>query len=377
MKPSVSLIPRITKKQIKNRHPLFRTITLLSLIAVLLFHTSSCAVLPFSVADDPFAVLMDREKGLKVLQFADLHLGEEGAAYHNADVARTLEFIDYAIESEAPDFIVLLGDNMMSQGVAGAARIVEIFDRYQIPYTFVFGNHDAELYLPTYSKAEISEYLTSCESPYLRYRSEYVQEDEENRYGNFSVPIRDKSTKRLLGAFVVLDTGVYDYGKSQYQSITEGQIDWYKETLEELNETYTRQWWNPLSTVPTITYGHIQLPEYVDAYRKAKSGDGAEFIYAQELSEQMLDAIASNAGRINYGFFDTMKSMGSAKAYFCGHMHTLTYHAKMDDIVLGFCPQSGVMQRRPSAITTFSYTVNENLKCSSTLSSSRRIDPQF
>lgn len=350
------------KKQIKNGRPLFRTISLLSLIAILLFHMSSCALLPLFVADDPFAVLMDRKKGLKVLQFADLHLGEEGAAYHNADVARTLEFIDYAIESEAPDFIVLLGDNMMSQGVAGATRIVEIFDQYQIPYTFVFGNHDAELYLPTYSKAEVSEYLASCESPYLRYRSEYVQEDEENRYGNFSVPIRDKGTKRLLGAFVILDTGVYDYGKAQYQSITEEQIAWYQETVEELNESYTRQWWNSLSTVPTLTYGHIQLPEYVDAYQKAQSGDGAEFIYEQELSEQMLDAIESNAGRINYGFFGAMKSKESAKAYFCGHMHGLTYHVKMDGIILGFCPQSGVMQGREDAITTFSYTVNEKFE---------------
>ena len=70
---------------------------------------TACALLPFSVTDDPFAVLMDPKKGLKVLQFADLHFGEEGAAYHNADVTRTLDFIEYAIESEAHDFIVARG----------------------------------------------------------------------------------------------------------------------------------------------------------------------------------------------------------------------------------------------------------------------------
>jgi predicted MPP superfamily phosphohydrolase len=315
------------------------------------------------VADDDELILWHNQNDeLKVLQFADLHFGEEGTIYHNSDIQRTLEFIDFAIKSENPDFIVLLGDNMMSQGVNGAQFIVNTFDTYQIPYTFVFGNHDAEIYSYTYSKSEVSSYLENSESSYLLYESGYIQENSENRYGNFSIKIKDIKTHNLLGAFIILDTGVYDYQQNQYQSINLGQIEWYKEEINKLNNIYTSQQNNPLVTIPTITYGHIQLPEYADAYTKAKNNDGAEFIYYQELSDWSVSGLVDDAGKINFGFFDVMKEMESSKAYFCGHMHRLKYHVKMDDIILGFCPQACVTGSKNATIETISYTVNDKFE---------------
>ena len=331
------------------------------LVIAFLFNWSGC----FASGDAPsndeeLTLFVDREKELKVLQFADLHFGEEGTAYHNADVERTLDFIDYAIKSENPDFIVLLGDNMMTQGVEGAEFIVEVFDKYAIPYTLVYGNHDATSYLSCFTKRDVSNYLESCDSSYLLYKSGYVQADAENRYGNFSISVRDKSTNDLIGAFMLLDTGTYDYDLEQYQSINEGQIAWYKEEIARLNGIYRSQETNALDTVPTITYGHMQLPEYAEAFSKAKNNDGAEFVYYQELSDRFLGAIGSASGVKNYGFYDAMRDMGSAKAYVCGHMHGLTCHVKMDDIILGFCPQSGVGNTAKKTITTFSYTIDMN-----------------
>ncbi len=333
----------------------------LSLVNLLGF--AACfAASPSNKIDNEEVVFVNRDKQFKILQFADLHFGVEGTAYHNSDVERSLNFIDDAISSENPDFIVLLGDNMMSQGIEGARFIVETFDQYQIPYTYVFGNHDAELYDEGYSKSEVSSYLENCDSEYLLYKSGYVQNDSENRYGNFSISIRDESTNDLLGAFMILDTGVYDYSKAQYQSINEGQIAWYKQEIERLNDIYQEQASNVFDVIPTITYGHMQLPEYADAYRKAKNNDGAEFIYEQELPGWMANDITNDAGEINYGFFETMKTMQSAKAYFCGHMHGLTLHVKMDGIILGFCPQACVTGNPSKTISTFSYTVNADFE---------------
>ena len=86
---------------------------------------------------------MDRGLEFKIIQFADLHFGKEGEQYHNADEARTIEFMTYLVETEKPDLIVLSGDNIMNTGVAGAKELIRIIDTYQTPYTFVFGNHDA------------------------------------------------------------------------------------------------------------------------------------------------------------------------------------------------------------------------------------------
>ena len=350
------------KLSLQNRF-IARVLLTVWLITAIVFCCASC--LGFSALrgdKGELTLLAERDKPIKVLQFADLHFGEEGTIYHNSDVARSLDFIDYAITAEKPDFIVLLGDNMMSQGVEGARVIVETFDKYKIPYTFVFGNHDAELYTIGYSKAEVSNYLESCGSQYLLYKSGYVQTDKENRYGNFSISIRDEKTKELLGAFVILDTGVYDYSEEQYQSINEGQIQWYTQEIERLNGIYGKQTSNKFEVIPTITYGHIQLPEFADAYQSARNNDGAEFVYEQELPEWMINGIGGNAGKVNYGFFDVMKNMKSSRAYFCGHMHGLTYHVKKDGIVLGFCPQACVTGNASKTISTFSYTLDENFE---------------
>ena len=351
------------KKQIHRDTRVFVKTFLCSLILLsILFSTTACFV-PKDDEHYGISLFVDGDKAWKVLQFSDLHFGVEGSAYHNTDVARTLEFVDYAIKSQQPDLIVLLGDNMMTQGVEGARFIVETFDKYETPYIFVFGNHDAELYDESLAKSDVSEYLDSCDSKYLLYKTGYV-DTEENRYGNFSVSVRDENSGELLGAFVILDTGVYDYGKEMYQSINEGQIAWYEQEIERLNGLYALQSNNALFTMPSITYGHMQLPEYVDAYKKAKSGDGAEFVYYQDISERRIDGLLGNTGEINYGFFDAMKRLQSSKAYLCGHMHGLNYHVKMDGIVLGFCPQAGVLGNKTNPITTFSYTVDRNFEIS-------------
>ena len=333
------------------------------LLFTLVFNFCGClSSAPTDNTDEEMVLLTQRDKPIKVLHFADLHFGVEGSDYHNSDIERSLEFINDTILSENPDFIVLLGDNMMSRGVKGAKFIVETFDKYKIPYTFVMGNHDAELYDKGYSKAEVSSYLENCDSQYLLYKSGYVQDNKENRYGNFSISIRDESTNELLGAFLIIDTGVYDYSAAQYQSINEGQIAWYEEEIKGLNAIYQKQQSNAFATIPSITYGHIQLPEYADAYQKAKNGDGAEFVFEQELPDWIIDGLSNDAGKINYGFFDTMKKLRSAKAYFCGHMHGLTLHVKMDGILLGFCPQACVTGNASKSISTISYTVDMNFE---------------
>ncbi len=318
---------------------------------------------------------VDSEKEIKILKFADLHFGVEGTAYHNADIERTLEFIDYAITTESPDLIVLLGDNMMSQGVEGARFIVETFDKYKIPYTFVFGNHDAELYVPDFTKRDVSLYLESCTSPYLLYKCGYIQDDSENRYGNFSISIRDKETKKLLGAFVIIDTGVYDYSKGCYQTITKEQIAWYKGEIEKLDAIYAAEG-GEADTVPTITYGHIQLPEYDEAYRKAQSGEGAEFIYGgpSQSGGALIQAVSEKYGEAEQSFFEAMKEMQSAKAYICGHLHGRTYHVRMDGIILGFCPQSGVTNPNKKTITTFCYTLDKNFTLTPKLVTELRVE---
>ena len=302
---------------------------------------------------------MERGKEFKIVQFADLHFGTEGEQFHNADEARTVAFMEHLAETEKPDLIVLSGDNMMNGGVEGAKELVRMMDSLQTPYIFVFGNHDAESSLPGYRKKDVSDYLERCDSPYLLYQAGYVDSSAENRYGNFTVSLTDEGTGCLLGAIVVVDTGTYDNEAGRYQSLTEGQASWYRSEIERLNAVYSKQENNAHEIIPTLTYGHMQLPEHFTAYQKAADGEGASFVHEQTLGGWMANAVLGNTGAEPSPFFAAMKEMGSARAYICGHMHGLSYHVKMDGILLGFCPQIGVTSNRKTC-STFVYTLDES-----------------
>lgn len=337
---------------------LIKTVLCLLLCLALLCPLASCT--PSGVEEEGLSLAMTRGETFKILQFADLHFGIEGAAYHNADEERTVAFMTHLVETEAPDLIVLSGDNMMNGGVEGARELVRIMDAYETPYTFVFGNHDAEVTYDGYCKRDVSAYLEECASPYLLYRAGYVEDTAENRYGNFSLSLTDEETGDLLGALVIIDTGVYDYEKGDYQSITEGQIAWYKSEIARLNAIYTKQKNNRSEVIPTLTYGHIQLPEHFTAYQKAASEDGAHFVCEQALGGFMADEVTQGAGASLSPFYQAMKDMKSARSYLCGHMHALTFHVEMDGILLGFCPQIGITDRQSGPARTFVYSFDES-----------------
>lgn len=334
---------------------------ILCLITPLSVTLTSCTIF---TGDEDADLVITTERGseFKIVQFADLHFGEEGTQYHNYDETRTIEFMDYVVKTENPDLIVLSGDNIMNTGVVGAKELIDIMDSFQTPYTFVFGNHDATTYTPSFSKRDVSLLLESSNSPYLLYKSGYIETTAENRYGNFSILLKDSATGNLLGAFIIIDTGIYDYSISAYQSITEGQIGWYKDEIARLNEIYTKQKNNAMEVIPTITYGHIQLTDHFLAYKKAVENDGAEFLYYQELGGWMQGVMQDSASSNSSPFFDAMREMKSSKAYICGHMHGMRFHVKTDGIVLGFCPQTGSTSSSQRPFNTFVYTLDEQFE---------------
>lgn len=286
--------------------------------------------------ENGLAVYMPEDRPIRIAQFADLHFGIEGNSYHNDKTARTKRYMQYLVDTQKPDLIVCTGDNILSTGVEKLKEFVSLMDSYKIPWTFIYGNHDSESNSAGYSKKELSEYLETCGSKYLLYDGGYV-DTATNRHGNFSISVLNKGGTKLLGAIILLDSGIYDGAVSSYESITKGQISWYNSEIDKLDSLYTGD-----GVMPSIVFSHIQLPEYYTAYKAALSGNGAEFIIKQELSSYAIEEIRTGGPtKENTGFFDAMKKKGSTVAFFCGHAHTFDFQVKMDGIVLGFGPQSG------------------------------------
>ncbi len=311
---------------------------------------------PIEVENGLF-IKMPESGTLRIAQFADLHFGTEGKPYQNDKEERTKAFVKYVAEEGKPDLIVCSGDNIMSTGVAEMKEFVAMMDELKTPWTYIYGNHDAEMDTAGFSKKDLSNYLESCESEYLIYSAGYVEE-ASNRYGNFSISVLNNSGTKLLGAILTFDAGVYSSAIKDYESITTGQIDWYKQELDKLNEKYDGE------MLPSIVFSHIQLPEFHEAYLKALDGDGAEFVIEQELDEAKISGIKTD-GPVgnNTGLYDVLVEKGSTKAYFVGHAHFLNFQVKMDGITLGFAPQTGfstLFENNDLPRTTYIYNLKED-----------------
>ena len=309
-------------------------------------------------------VCIPEDRDLRVIQLADIHFGIEGKDWHNDKVDRTKLYIASMIQEEKPDLIVCSGDNILSTGVKGLTNFIDYIETFEIPWIWLYGNHDAESTAAGYKKSDLSKALESADTKYLMYKSGYVEATSENRYGNFSVPIYNSDKSKLLGAFIVMDSGEYDYSAGKYQAITSGQIEWYKSEIDALQEKYAVQSDNKYEIIPTIVFSHIQLPEYKTAYEKAVSNDGAEFVIEQQLSQNDISEIGSGGPKENTGFFDALVQKGSTKAYFVGHAHTMYFQVKYQGIVLGFGPQTGfskLFANNDDPRKTYMYSFGEDL----------------
>ena len=186
---------------------------------------------------DGLCVYMPENKKLKVLQLADIHFGIEGKDWHNDKVDRTKEYINSLINEEKPDFIVCSGDNILGTGTNGLIQFIEMMESYKIPWTWVYGNHDAE----NFNKASLSETLVKTKTEYLLYEHGYMEPGTKNRFGNFSIKVYNHTKDKLLGAFIILDSGEHNYSIGEYQAITPGQIEWYKNEIDSLQAIYANQ----------------------------------------------------------------------------------------------------------------------------------------
>lgn len=287
------------------------------------------------------SLAMDTTRPFKIAQFADIHIGNEGADWHNDKVIRTYEYLDYIVETSEPDLIVCSGDNILNTGTQKLEQFIRNMDKYKTPWTFIYGNHDSESNQAGLSKADLNNTLLNSDSQYLLYANEYCETGASNRYGNFSIQITNEDETKLLGSIILFDAGIHD--GTGYQAITEGQIAWYESKIDELQAIYAAQEGNDHEVVPTIVFSHIQLQEHATLFENAKNNDGATFIREQTLMEITKADILDGGPKVNTGLYDSMVGKRSTKAYFVGHAHTYDYQVmdNEDGIVLGFGPQVG------------------------------------
>lgn len=251
-------------------------------------------------------IQMPLDRDLKILQLTDLHLANDDKD------ELTYQLIEDMIHHMNPDFIVFTGDQTMSKdAVTIYKKLGKWMDQFQIPYTYVFGNHDLE---GDYTYQDLIDSIST---------SKYLMFDQGPKYLGFSNHqiIIKNSLNQTIGSLIMLDSHIDDMYMIDdiktwgYGAISDHQIDWYKKCIRRMN-------------YPHLIFFHIPIPEMKEV---SKDDD----IHIGDYYE------VPCTPPINTGFFEAAKKTKKAKAMFFGHDHLNDYIFKKDNVLLAYGRVSG------------------------------------
>ena len=217
----------------------------------------------FQIRDEEtFSLCIPTDRDYKILQLTDLHLGF--GMFSGKKDRLALAAVTELIRRTGPDLIVLTGDSVFpffpKSGTMNnrkqAQRLLAFLDGFQIPYTFVFGNHDCEMG-STCDKEQLAEiFATGKYAVFTKGRYEHSPQNPIAGVGNFVLDLIDGEGRVLL-PLIHLDSNMYGDGWffSGFDCIHEDQTDW---CMQKLNER----------KVPAMAFFHMPPAEFKEAYEK-------------------------------------------------------------------------------------------------------------
>lgn len=242
-------------------------------------------------ADDAFDLqkypaLQTEDGSVKILQLTDLHFRNQGTFAHEVGMNYIMDTfmqnqVRTLVKNNKPDLIVATGD-LITFGNAdfAYAELVSFFDSLQVPWTIVFGNHDADY---NCDKAALAEVLLTGKN--ILFSPGPTNLDS---LGNFIIRVNDASGT-MKQALFMMDSNDWvkkDFPDRKYSALSAGvnakQADWYRWAVAGVKNVLGE---NPMTSLFT----HIAI-----------NGDG---------TNEVAD------------FLSTVSNLGATKYTFSGHTH--------------------------------------------------------
>ena len=307
----------------------------------------------------------------RILQLTDIHLIDSTGPNYGVLTNYTLrdewamECVRTLVEETQPDFIMVTGDSIFN--VESATLLVDIstdnektfkkfakfIDSFDIPWGFVFGNHDEEGLLKDQmkgdkeaTKKELSSFLLSDEIENCLYAD---GPDDINGVGNYIINVENEDGT-LNNALVMFDSGSYlGIEEHLYECVHDDQLKWYEKAIKHLRFRYKE------NDIKSIVFQHIPFKEYREALELVMGGvevqgknwqeviksDGSGTPLTLEVAGETVTYHGGvyNDGEICSSYigwwegdyydggheFDKLLEVGSTQAVFCGHDHRNTF----------------------------------------------------
>ncbi len=242
---------------------------------------------PVQTDTDRFEVTVcDCADSIRILQFTDMHLGH--TERWKKDLV-TFQRVRKLVEMYDPHIIALTGDIMTgweNEGHLMVSSVVNVFDAFERPWLFIYGNHDPE---GGFGRDSIAQVFECSQWGMLGYHG-----NGDSKKYDYVIEVKsgDKTAWQLWN---------FDSGSQKgFKSIKADQLDWYRDMSKKYDD-------------PAIAFFHIPLKQYQDLWNDTsipKQGESKEKVYYEEDDGSVYDAFVE---------------VGNIRATFCGHDHYNSY----------------------------------------------------
>ena len=276
---------------------------------------------PFVDSDGYNSFIIPNGTRFKILLLTDFHFSCSAIGRKKDMLAQ--EAIIKTVEKVQPDLIIVLGDMVYPIAIiSGSANnkkqsqfVSDFMEKFEIPWCFVFGNHDQE-------KSSITK-KPQLADIYSRGKYCLFQKGNPNidGCGNYIIKLKTED-KKDVDALVFLDSNMY-IGKGFYSGfdhVHDNQIEWYKSEMKRLSV-------NNDMIIPSFAFMHIPIKEFYEAWQKCYLGSDEVTYHCGFVGEK--DNYFGYPKTRPTHIFEDMVNLGSTKAMFFGHDHlntiSLTY----------------------------------------------------
>lgn len=295
---------------------------------------ASCGIVTFAQNFQKAELKFNSDGKFKIFLIADFQDGYP----INKDY---IEYLSEALDDAKPDLVIFLGDNIMRPDDGTEASYWAGYDQAltpivsrKIPFTLVFGNHDAEA-CPSATKEQMLE-------KYMSYSGclAYDAEPSLHGCGTHNLEIRSSDGSYTAFNLWMMDSGSYvkaPNSTSYYDCVRADQIDWYGNVSKQLESD------NGNKKVPSLMFQHIvpeevcrnvMLASPVSIDKRTKDfHDGYHSLFIPNFKNFTGNLFEPPCPSLdNDGQWKAISERGDVMAMFFGHDHTNSFKTTVDGV---------------------------------------------
>lgn len=261
------------------------------------------------------------QKDFVILNLTDPQLGTSEWAEGHLNRTILEQTITQLVQKVQPDLITVSGD-MAWAGQEHAYQMVGAFlNSFQIPWAFVWGNHDNQ---------EGAAFIDKMATRFMQF-SHCLYEKGDPAIGNGNYVIGIEEDGKIVEGLIMLDShDKYPYtdenGKENmaWAKLTSPQLDWYKAQIRNLKEKGCKS---------ATMILHIPIYAYLQASKAAYKSSVVlnELTVAQSMGAECWNEGYEDSVGVQYegvscypaedGVFEVVKAEGITKRIIVGHDH--------------------------------------------------------